>query len=150
MPLIDVDLPEGLIPADRHKQLAHDLGHALLAAEGLPDQGPHLAGASIYLHPVPPGGVYTLAGAHAATPVRIRVTTAAGSLDRDGQRRLVADLTRILTEATDDPSVANRVLVLHSEIAEGGWGARGNALGREDFDRLNAALKAGAGPTSTA
>jgi phenylpyruvate tautomerase PptA (4-oxalocrotonate tautomerase family) len=144
MPLIDVDLPEGLIPADQHERLAHDLGHALLAAEGLPDKGPILAHTSVYLHPLPPGRVYTLAGAHSTAPIRIRVTTAAGSLNRDAQRRLVANLTRIVTEAAADPSIARHVLVLHSEIAEGGWGSGGTALGRADFDRMNAALKGGA------
>jgi phenylpyruvate tautomerase PptA (4-oxalocrotonate tautomerase family) len=146
MPLIDVDLPEGLIPADRHERLAHDLGHALLAAEGLPGKGPILAHTSIYIHTLLPGSVFTLAGGHDTAPIRIRVTTAAGSLDRDAQRRLVADLTRIVTEAAADPSTAEHVLVLHSETAEGGWGTGGNALGREDFDRMNAALKAGAHP----
>jgi len=74
------------------------------------------------------------------------VTATAGSLDRDAQRQLVASLTRIVTEAAADPSVADYVLVLHSETAEGGWGAAGVALGREDFDRMNAVLKAGADP----
>ncbi len=74
------------------------------------------------------------------------MTTAAGSLDREGQRQLVANLTRIVAEAAADPSVAGHVLVLHSETAEGGWGAGGVALGREDFDRMNAALKAGTDP----
>ena len=74
------------------------------------------------------------------------MTTAAGSLDRDGQRQLVANLTRIVSEAAADPSVAGHVLVLHSETAEGGRGAAGVALGREDFDRMNAVLKAGADP----
>ena len=146
MPLIDVDLPEGLIPTDQHERLAHDLGHALLAAEGLPGEGPILAHTSVYLPPLPPGRVYTLAAGHGTAPIRIRVTTAAGSLDRDGQRQLVANLTRIVSEAAADPSVAGHVLVLHSETAEGGRGAAGVALGREDFDRMNAVLKAGADP----
>ena len=150
MPLIDVDLPEGLIPADRHERLAHDLGHALLAAEGLPGDGPILAHTSVYLHPLPADRVYNLAGGDGPAPVRVRVTTAAGSLDRDGQRQIVADLTRIVAETAADPSVAERVLVLHSETAEGGWGARGVALGREDFDRLNATLKAAAGSPGAA
>lgn len=144
MPLIDVDVPDGLIPADRFERLAHDLGHALLAAEGLPSAGPILAHLGIYFHSLPPGRVFTLAGGHDTAPIRIRVTTAAGSLDRDGQRKLVADLTRIAAAAAADPTVAEHILVLHSEAAEGGWGTGGRALGREDFDRMNAALKAGA------
>jgi phenylpyruvate tautomerase PptA (4-oxalocrotonate tautomerase family) len=149
MPLIDVDLPDGLIPTDQHERLAHNLGHALLAAEGLPSRGPILAHTSVYLHPLPPGRSYTLAGEHTPAPIRIRVTTAAGSLDRDSQRQLVADLTRVLAEAAADPSIADRVLVLHGETAEGGWGTGGTALGRADFDRMNAALKAGTDPANT-
>ena len=137
MPLIDVDLPEGVIPPERREQLAHDLGHALLAAEGLPAQGPILASVTIYLHSVPAGDIYTLAGAGRPAPVRVRVTTAAGSLDADGQRQLMREVTRIIAEAAEDPALTGRTFVLHSEVAEGG----GNALGRADFDRLNAALK---------
>jgi phenylpyruvate tautomerase PptA (4-oxalocrotonate tautomerase family) len=69
------------------------------------------------------------------------VTTAAGSLDADGQRQLVREVTRIIAEAAEDPTLTGRTFVLHSEVAEGGWGVGGNALGRADFDRLNAALK---------
>jgi acetyl esterase/lipase/phenylpyruvate tautomerase PptA (4-oxalocrotonate tautomerase family) len=141
VPLIDVDLPEGVIPPERREQLAHDLGHALLAAEGLPAQGPILASVTIYLHSVPAGDIYTLAGAGRPAPVRVRVTTAAGSLDADGQRQLVREVTRIIAEAAEDPTLTGRTFVLHSEVAEGGWGVGGNALGRADFDRLNAALK---------
>jgi phenylpyruvate tautomerase PptA (4-oxalocrotonate tautomerase family) len=101
MPIIDVDLPEGVIAADRREQLALDLGHALLAAEGLPARGPILSSTTVYLHAVPNGAVYTLAGTDTPPPVRVRLTTA----------------------------------------AEGGWGARGTAMGRADFDRLNAALR---------
>jgi hypothetical protein len=48
---------------------------------------------------------------------------------------------RISAEAADDPSLTGRTFVLHTEVAEGGWGARGTAMGRADFDRLNAALR---------
>jgi len=87
MPLIDVDLPEGLIRADQHARLAHDLGHALLAAEGLPAQGPHLASTTVYLHTLPLSAIHTIAGPDNPPPVRVRVTTAAGSLTTEGQHR---------------------------------------------------------------
>ncbi len=141
MPIIDVDLPEGVIPAARREQLAHDLGRALLAAEGLPARGPILASMTVYLHSVPRGDVYTLAGADTPPPVRVRLTTAAGSLDADAQGQVVRDVTRIVAEAAEDPSLTGRTFVLHSEVAEGGWGARGTAMGRADFDRLNALLR---------
>jgi phenylpyruvate tautomerase PptA (4-oxalocrotonate tautomerase family) len=141
MPIIDVDLPEGVIPATRREQLANDLGRALLAAEGLPARGPILASVAVYLHAVPRGDIYTLAGADTPPPVRVRLTTAAGSLDTNAQVQVVGEITRIVAEAAEDPSLTARTFVLHSEVAEGGWGARGTAMGRADFDRLNAALR---------
>jgi phenylpyruvate tautomerase PptA (4-oxalocrotonate tautomerase family) len=96
---------------------------------------------TVYLHTVPRGDVYTLAGADTPSPVRVRLTTAAGSLDADAQGQVVRDVTRIVAEAAEDPSLTGRTFVLHSEVAEGGWGARGTAMGRADFDRLNALLR---------
>ncbi|MFF7472805.1 hypothetical protein [Streptomyces sp. NPDC008092] len=148
MPLIDLDLPEGLVSATVHDRLVVDLGRALLRAEGLPAEGPILDHVAVYTHLHPAASVRVLAGPDAPTPVRIRVTTAAGSLRRDSQRQLVADMTRLIVEATEDESIAQRTLVLHSEIAEGGWGDGGIALGREDFDQLNASARS-AGGTST-
>jgi phenylpyruvate tautomerase PptA (4-oxalocrotonate tautomerase family) len=141
MPIIDVDLPEGVIPASRREQLAQDLGHALLAAEGLPARGPILASMTVYLHAVPRGDIYTLAGIGTPPPVRVRLTTAAGSLDTNAQGQVVREITRIVAEAAEDPTLTARTFVLHSEVAEGGWGAGGTALGRADFDRLNVALR---------
>lgn len=141
MPIIDVDLPEDVIPAARREQLALDLGHALLAAEGLPARGPILSSMTVYLHDVPNGAVYTLAGTDTPPPVRVRLTTSAGSLDANAQGQVVREITRIVAEAAGDPSLAARTFVLHSEVAEGGWGARGTAMGRADFDRLNATLR---------
>lgn len=51
------------------------------------------------------------------------------------------EFTRIVAEAAEDPSLTARTLVLHGEAAEGGWRIDGTALGREDFDRFNAALR---------
>jgi hypothetical protein len=34
----------------------------------------------------------------------------------------------------------DKTLVLHTEIAEGGWGMSGRAFSREDFDALDAAV----------
>jgi phenylpyruvate tautomerase PptA (4-oxalocrotonate tautomerase family) len=129
MPIIDVDLPEGVVAADRREQLALDLGHALLAAEGLPARGPILSSMTVYLHAVPNGAVYTLAGTDIPPPVRVRLTTAAGSLDKDAQSQVVREITRIVAEAADDPSLTGRTFVLHSEVAEGGWAPAGRPWG---------------------
>lgn len=140
MPVIDIDLPEGLVSAAEQDSLVQGLGQALLRAEGLPTVGPILAHAAVYIHIMAAGEARTMAGSGFPPPVRVRLTTAAGSLDRAAQRQAVAEMTRLISQAAHDPSVSERTLVLHSEIAEGGWGDNGAALGREDFDRLNAAL----------
>jgi phenylpyruvate tautomerase PptA (4-oxalocrotonate tautomerase family) len=139
MPMIDIDLPEGVIPASVHHQLAHDLGLALLAAEGLPAEGEMLDGIGLYIHVLPDASVDTLATRGAAI-VRVRATTAAGRLARQGQRQFVIEATRLVAQAGNDPSLTARTWVLHTEAAEGGWGMSGRAFGREDFDALDAAV----------
>jgi phenylpyruvate tautomerase PptA (4-oxalocrotonate tautomerase family) len=131
MPIIDVDLPEGVIPAARREQLANDLGRALLAAEGLPARGPILASVAVYLHAVPRGDIYTLAGTDNPPPVRVRLTTAAGSLDTNAQGQVVGEITRIVAEAAEDPSLTARILCctarwrrVAGEPAGRPWGVR--------------------------
>ena len=48
MPLIDLDLPEELVPEADHDRLASELGLALLRAEGLPTEGPILDHSAVY------------------------------------------------------------------------------------------------------
>jgi phenylpyruvate tautomerase PptA (4-oxalocrotonate tautomerase family) len=135
MPMIDIDLPEGVIPASAHHRLAHDLGLALLAAEGLPAEGEMLDGIGLYIHVLEAGSVNTLA-TRGATIVRVRATTAAGRLTR--QRQFVAEATRLVAQAGNDPTLTAQTWVLHTETAEGGWGMSGRAFGREAVDALDA------------
>jgi phenylpyruvate tautomerase PptA (4-oxalocrotonate tautomerase family) len=83
-----------------------------------------------------------MTGADFPPPVKVRLTTAAGSLDHEAQRQVVLEMTRLVADAAGDPAVAERTLVLHSEVAEGGWGDGGRAFARKEFDELNAALRA--------
>jgi phenylpyruvate tautomerase PptA (4-oxalocrotonate tautomerase family) len=137
MPMIDIDLPEGVIPASARHQLVCDLGLALLAAEGLPADGEMLDGIGLYIHVLPADSVNTLA-TRGAKIVRVRATTAAGRLTHQGQRQFVAEATRLVAQAGSDPTLTARTWVLHAEIAEGGWGMSGRAFSREDFDALSA------------
>jgi hypothetical protein len=76
--MIDLDLPEGVIPVSVHHQLAHDLWLALLAAEGLPADGEMLDGIGLYIHVLPADSVNTLA---------TRSTPRSPVTDRQGRRR---------------------------------------------------------------
>jgi phenylpyruvate tautomerase PptA (4-oxalocrotonate tautomerase family) len=59
--------------------------------------------------------------------VRIRVLTAAGSLDQAQKRRLVQRLTDLVATAAGDPPPPDRIWVILTEAAEGGWGVAGRA-----------------------
>jgi hypothetical protein len=61
MPMIDVDIPDEVVPTSAHHQLGHDLGLALLAAEGLSTEGEMLDGIGLYVHVLPADDVSTLA-----------------------------------------------------------------------------------------
>jgi phenylpyruvate tautomerase PptA (4-oxalocrotonate tautomerase family) len=51
----------------------------------------------------------------------------AGALDRDKQLAVVAELTRIVAAAANDPTLAERSCVLLTEAPDGGWGLAGHA-----------------------
>jgi phenylpyruvate tautomerase PptA (4-oxalocrotonate tautomerase family) len=141
MPMIDVYAPEGLVPASSRRALAEQLTEALLAAEGQEVVEPYASNTAAYLHELPAWAVHT-AATDQARVVRVEVLTPPGALDRDGQRRLVADATRIVSEIAGDETLTGRTWVLLKEAAEGGWGIGGVALGREEFIALASAAAA--------
>lgn len=135
MPMIDVVLPAGLIPAEQHRALGAGLSTAVLEAERAPLAEPFLSNTAVYVHELPAAAVQTAAEAQAPA-VRVTVTTPPGALDRDGQRALVAAATQRVAEAAGDPAVAARTWVILTEAAEGGWGIAGHALGQAEFAAL--------------
>ncbi len=140
MPMIDVHAPAGLLPTATHAALAEALTHAVLRAEGAPVAEPWASNTAAWVHELPATAVHTAAAPEAAV-VRVSVTTPPGALDREGQRRLVADATAAVAEAAGDPEQAARTWVVLREAAEGGWGVAGHALGREEFAAMAAAAR---------
>lgn len=135
MPMIDVYVPEGLLPENSERQLAEELTGALLRAEKAPSTPPFLHNTAAYIHVLPPASVHTAATA-AATTVRIQILTPPGALNRRGQQAVVADATEIVARISGDPSQTERTCVLLQESAEGGWGIAGTAFGRDEFVAL--------------
>ncbi|MFG2036553.1 4-oxalocrotonate tautomerase family protein [Dactylosporangium sp. NPDC048998] len=136
MPMIDVYAPADLFPAGADRELAARLTAALLHAEGVAEPGPaHTNNTGAYVHRMPPEAVHT-AATGAARTVRVQVLTPPGVLSREGQKELVAEATRIVTELSGDPTQAGRTWVLLTEAAEGGWGIAGTAYGRAEFAAL--------------
>jgi predicted SnoaL-like aldol condensation-catalyzing enzyme len=96
MPMIDVYAVADLFPEDADRQLAEELTHALLRAEGVSSPGPtHLNNTGAFIHRMPPSAVNT-AATGAARTVRVQVLTPPGVLQRAGQKQLVSEITQIL------------------------------------------------------
>ena len=144
MPMIDVTLPDDLLPPAADAALARELAEALLRAERAPLAEPYLSNTGVHVHRLAPTAVHTAATSPART-VRVEVLTPPGALSRDGQRELVADATSIVARHVGDPTQAERTWVLLREAAEGGWGVLGIALGADDFAALRAARPQPAG-----
>ncbi len=145
MPMIDVYAPADLFPADADPRLTDELTHAVLRAEGVAAPGPfHLDNTAAFVHRLPPTAIGTAAQAPARA-VRVQVVTPPGSLNRDGQRRLTAEITEIVTRTAGDAGLAARTWVILTEAAEGGWGIAGTAYGVEEFTALARAARPAAG-----
>ncbi len=138
MPMIDVYAPANLFPAGTDGVLGKELTMAVLRAEGVASPGPfHLNNTAAFIHRMDPHSVHTAATDSART-VRVQVITPPAALTREGQRRLVKEVTEIVTKVSRDPTQAGRTWVILTEAAEGGWGLLGTAFGREEFAALAA------------
>ena len=138
MPMIDVDAPADLFPADADSQLGNELAHAVLSAEGVSSPGAfHLDNTAAFIHRLPASAIST-ANAGSARNVRIQVITPPGSLSREGQKQITKEATEIVARIAGDETQAQRTWVILSEAAEGGWGINGTAFGVEEFGALAA------------
>ncbi|MFZ0892822.1 MAG: hypothetical protein WB778_06745 [Thermoplasmata archaeon] len=145
MPMIDVYAAANLFPAGADRQLGQELTMAVLRAEGVASPGPfHLNNTAAYIHRMDPQAVHTAATDSART-VRVQVITPPAALTREGQKRLVREITEIVTKISGDPTQSSRTWVLLTEAAEGGWGLAGMAFGREEFGALAAKAAAARG-----
>jgi len=123
MPMIDAYAAAGTFP-DPHT-LARDLAKAVMAIERVPDIALFRKNTAAFVHELPPDRLSNVDGDH--TYVRVQVLTNAGALDRDKQLAVVAELTRIVASAANDPTLAERTWVLLTEAPDGGWGLAGHA-----------------------
>ena len=142
MPMIDVYAPADLFPADADEKLGAELTAAVLRAEGVAQPGPfHLDNTAAFIHRLPATAIST-AATPSARVVRVQVITPPASLDRAGQKQLVAEATEIVARHTGDASQSTRTWVIVTEAAEGGWGLAGTAFGIEEFGALARAAAA--------
>ena len=123
MPMIDVYAPAGTF-RDRAK-LTRDLATAVMTIERVPNIPLFRQNTAAFLHELPQDTLSNVDGDHAC--VRVQVLTNAQGLDRAKQLAVVAELTRIVGAAADDPAVKERIWVLLTEAPDGGWGLAGHA-----------------------
>jgi len=129
MPMIDVYAAAGTF-ADP-KALARDLATALMRVEQVPDITLFRNNTAAFIHQMPANTLSNVAGD--ADRIRIQVLTNAAALDREKQLAAVAELTRVVSEAANDPSSADRTWVLLTEAPDGGWGIGGHAYLNEEL-----------------
>jgi phenylpyruvate tautomerase PptA (4-oxalocrotonate tautomerase family) len=134
--MIDVYVPDDLLPDGAEAQLATDLTWAVLRAEGVTAPGPfHLDNTAAFVHRLPASALAT-GSAAGARAVRVQVVTPPGALQRDGQRQLTAEATSLVDGAVAAAERSVKVWVILTEAAEGGWGIDGTAFGQEEFAAL--------------
>jgi phenylpyruvate tautomerase PptA (4-oxalocrotonate tautomerase family) len=123
MPMIDVYAASGTF-ADPHA-LATACAAAVMRVEGVPDIAYFRSNTAAFVHELADGAISDVDGD--GRHIRVQVLTPVGTLDRDKQLAVVADLTRIVADAAGDPAIAERTWVLLTEAPDGGWGMAGHA-----------------------
>ena len=129
MPMIDVYSAAGTF-RDPHS-LAQQLAAAVMRWEQVPDLPLFTNNTAAFIHEMDPASISNVDGE--TNYVRVQVLTPIGVLDRDKQLGVVNELTAIVADAADDPTLRARTWVLLSESPEGGWGINGHANTNADI-----------------
>lgn len=142
MPMIDIYAAAGTF-ADPHK-LAIDAATTVKAVEQVPDIPMFRKNTAAFVHALPAGSIANVDGD--GNYVRVQVLTNAGALDRTKQLAVVSQLTDLVAAAANDPSLRDRVWVLLTEAAHGGWGLWGHAHSNDELvDAARAQITAARG-----
>ncbi|MEU4294835.1 hypothetical protein AB0E63_41990 [Kribbella sp. NPDC026596] len=129
MPMIDVYAAAGTF-GDKH-QLAVDLATKLMTIEEVPNIPMFRQNTAAFVHELDADSLSNVDGDN--TYVRVQVLTNSGALDRAKQLAVVAELTKIVSDAAGDPSLTERTWVLLTEAPDGGWGLAGHANTNEEL-----------------
>lgn len=143
MPLIDLTIPEGSIPADRSAKLLDELATILLRAERAPDTSFFREITWTYLHEAK----LAVGGRPGGEPrFRVDITVPAGALSERRKGELIAGVHTAVLEAAGLDAQANalHVWTLIREVPEGNWGAAGQPVAFEMLKSAAAAEREGA------
>jgi len=126
MPMLDLDLPDGVLGTEAERELVANLTNLLLRWEGADPRNARVRGlAWVFVNRI--GAVY-VAGEPVADPhYRVRVSVPQGQFDDERRAGMVSSVTEAVLDAeagrfTRD---THRVWVFANEVPEGTWGAGG-------------------------
>ena len=129
MPMFELTCPQGALDPAARSRLADDLSTALLRAEGAPDTEFFRSITWGYVRELPADAVLAGGRPVAAPTFRLDVTTPEGALSDRRREGLMAEATRVVSEAAGlSEGEAGRVWVLLHEIPDGSWGAAGRVV----------------------
>jgi phenylpyruvate tautomerase PptA (4-oxalocrotonate tautomerase family) len=129
MPMIDVYAPAGMFD-DKHA-LAQSVAAAVMAIEGVPGIPMFRENTAAFVHELPADAISDVDGR--SDHVRVQVLTNLSGLNRDKQIAVVAGLTDLIAGAAGNPPPPERIWVLLTEAADGGWGLWGRAYTNMDL-----------------
>lgn len=124
MPMIELTVPEGALPADGREHIQRTLARTLLKWEGAPDTAFVRSISWSYLHELPAGAVVNLEDDEPR--FRVDATVPEGALSEDAKKGLVADVTEVVLKAAGITEAdSTRVWVMIHEQPDGTWGGAG-------------------------
>ncbi|HUE32102.1 MAG TPA: hypothetical protein VMQ38_04220 [Mycobacterium sp.] len=129
MPMIDVYAPAGMFD-DRHA-LAQRVAATVMAIEEVPNIPMFRENTAAFIHELPADAISDVDGR--SDHVRVQVLTNLSALNRDKQIAAVAGLTEVITGAAGNPPPPERIWVVLTEAADGGWGLWGRAFTNIDL-----------------
>jgi phenylpyruvate tautomerase PptA (4-oxalocrotonate tautomerase family) len=129
MPMIDIYAVAGTFT--NTKRLATDAAALVKSVEQVPDIPMFRKNTAAFVHDMPAAAISNVDGD--SNYVRVQIVTNAGALDRDKQLALVAKMTDLIAEASNNPDLRSRTWVLLTEAPPGGWGLWGHAQTNEEL-----------------
>jgi phenylpyruvate tautomerase PptA (4-oxalocrotonate tautomerase family) len=126
MPMLDVYIPEGALPAAAEQELLAKLTDILLVHEGADPTDPFARSiAWVFLHR--PAQVFVVGAPADAPRYKIVPTVPEGQFDDERRSAMVAAVTEAVLDAEDGahPRDPMRVWVFPTEMPDGTWGAAG-------------------------
>lgn len=147
MPLVQITVPAGSIPADSLRTLRQEVAAAVMRAMGLPATTFFSAATWVYVQEVPEDRAST-ADPASRPGFLVVVTALEGFLTPERNEALSAEVTRhVLAAAARPPEDAGSVWTIVREVPEGFWSVGGALTRRNRLDALIASASAATADT---